>query len=228
MRPEDTRPMTSQAPRRHFVRLTASALGALTLLAAAPWARAADEAPDAMIQRLSDDLLQTIRADKTLQTGDVDRVMAVVDSKVMPNVNFTRMTASATGPSWRKATPDQRQRLQQEFKSLLVRTYAGALKQVSDQSVEVKPLRAAPNDKEVIVRTLVKSKGDPVQLDYRLERTPGQGSGWKIYDLNVLGVWLVDNYRPQFSQQLNAGGVDALINSLAERNRSNASPSGKS
>ena len=91
--------MTSPAPRRHFVRLTASALGALTLLAAAPWARAAEEAPDAMIQRLSDDLLQTIRADKTLQTGDVDRVMAVVDSKVMPNVNFTRMTASATGPT---------------------------------------------------------------------------------------------------------------------------------
>ncbi|HPU11649.1 MAG TPA: ABC transporter substrate-binding protein, partial [Ottowia sp.] len=175
--------MTSPAPRRHFVRLTASALGALTLLAAAPWAHAAEESPDAMIQRLSDDLLQTIRADKTLQTGDVDRLMAVVDSKVMPNVNFTRMTASATGPSWRKATPDQRQRLQQEFKNLLVRTYAGALKQVSDQSVEVKPLRAAPNDKEVIVRTLVKSKGDPVQLDYRLERTPGQGSGWKIYDL---------------------------------------------
>ena len=213
--------------RRVVVKSTAMALATLCLATAAPlsWA---EETPDAMIQRLSDDVLATIRSDKSLQNGDVDRVIAVVDSKIMPNVNFTRMTASATGPSWRKATPDQRQRLQQEFKNLLVRTYAGALKQVSDQSVEVKPLRAAPNDKEVIVRTLVKSKGDPVQLDYRLERTPGQGSGWKIYDLNVLGVWLVDNYRPQFSQQLNAGGVDALINSRAERNRSNASPSGKS
>ena len=206
---------------------------ALCLAAALPLglplaALAADEAPDALIKRLSADVLTTVKSDKAIQGGDLSKVIALVDKTVMPNVNFTRMTASATGPSWRKATPEQRQRLQQEFKNLLVRTYAGALKQVSDQSVEVKPLRAAPNDKEVIVRTLVKSKGDPVQLDYRLERTPGQGSGWKIYDLNVLGVWLVDNYRPQFSQQLNAGGVDALINSLAERNRSNASPSGKS
>ena len=103
-----------------------------------------------------------------------------------------------------------------------MRTYAGALKQVSDQTVEVKPMRSAPGDKEVVVRTLVKGKGDPVQLDYRMEQTPGQGSGWKIYDLNVLGVWLVDNYRPQFAQQLNAGGVDALIKSLSERNKANA------
>ena len=107
-------------------------------------------------------------------------------------------------------------------------TYAGALRQVKNQSVEVLPLRGAPTDKEVVVRTLIRGQGDPVQVDYRMEKTPGQGAGWKIYDLNVVGVWLVDNYRPQFSQQLNAGGVDALINSLAERNRSNASPSGKS
>ena len=200
----------------------------IALALAAPWAHAADEAPDAMIDRLSGEVLQIIRTDKAVQSGDVDRVMAIVDQKIMPNVNFTRMTASATGPGWRKATPEQRQRLQTEFKTLLVRTYAGALKQVSDQTVEVQPLRAGAADKEVVVRTLVRSKGEPVQLDYRMEKTPGQGSGWKIYDLNVLGVWLVDNYRPQFSQQLNAGGVDALINSLAERNRSNASPSGKS
>ena len=197
-------------------------------VAAVVASQGAQEAPDALVQRIANDAFDTVKADAAVRAGDVQRILALVDTKIMPHVNFTRMTASATGPSWRKATPEQRQRLQQEFKNLLVRTYAGALKQVSDQSVEVKPLRAAPNDKEVIVRTLVKSKGDPVQLDYRLERTPGQGSGWKIYDLNLLGVWLVDNYRPQFSQQLNAGGVDALINSLAERNRSNASPSGKS
>ena len=213
--------MTMQA-RRPFLKFATTLLGAAILSTAAPWVQAAEEAPDAMIQRLSDDVLNTVRADKALQSGDIDRVMAVVDSKITPNVNFTRMTASATGPSWRSATPEQRQKLQQEFKNLLVRTYAGALKQVSDQSVEVRPLRAAPTDKEVIVRTLVKSKGEPVQLDYRMERTPGQGSGWKIYDLNVLGVWLVDNYRPQFAQQLNAGGVDALIKSLAQRNQSNA------
>ena len=208
--------------RRAVLTSAAAFAGALCLLAAAPLAMAADEAPDAMIQRLSDDVLTTIRTDKSLQGGDIGRVMSVVDSKIMPNVNFTRMTASATGPSWRKATPEQRQRLQTEFKQLLVRTYAGALRQVSDQSIEVRPMRSAAADQEVVVRTLVRGKGDPVQLDYRLERSPGQGSGWKIYDLNVLGVWLVDNYRPQFAQQLNSGGVDALIKSLAERNQTNA------
>ena len=212
--------------RRVVVKSTAMALATLCLATAAPlsWA---EETPDAMIQRLSDDVLATIRSDKSLQNGDVDRVIAVVDSKIMPNVNFTRMTASATGPSWRKATPEQKQRLQTEFKHLLVRTYAGALKQVGDQTVEVKPMRSAPTDKEVVVRTVVKGKGDPIQLDYRMERAPGQGTGWKIYDLNVLGVWLVDNYRPQFSQQLNAGGVDALIKSLAERNQTNIAKGGK-
>ncbi|WP_415135181.1 MlaC/ttg2D family ABC transporter substrate-binding protein [Ottowia sp.] len=200
----------------------------IALALAAPWARAADEAPDAMIDRLSGEVLQIIRADKAVQSGDVDRVMAIVDQKIMPNVNFTRMTASATGPGWRKATPEQRQRLQAEFKTLLVRTYAGALKQVSDQTVEVQPLRGGAADKEVVVRTLVRSKGEPVQLDYRMEKTPGQGSGWKIYDLNVLGVWLVDNYRPQFAQQINAGGIDALIGSLAERNKANVANNGKS
>ncbi len=207
--------------RRFFARLSATALGALALAGVAPWARAADEAPDAMIQRLSNEVLQIIKSDAALQNGEIDRVMSVVDSKIMPNVNFRRMTASATGPGWRKATPEQRERLQQEFKSLLVRTYAGALKQVGDQTVEVQPMRGGAADNEVVVRTLVRSRGEPVQLDYRLEKTPGQGSGWKIYDLNVLGVWLVDNYRPQFAQQINAGGVDALISSLAERNRLN-------
>ena len=180
-----------------------------------------------MVQRLSSEVLQIIRSDKAIQNGDIDRVMAVVDTKIMPNVNFTRMTASATGPGWRKATPEQRQKLQQEFKSLLVRTYAGALRQVGDQTVEVRPMRAGADDKEVVVRTLVKGKGDPVQLDYRMERTPGQGTGWKIYDLNVLGVWLVDNYRPQFAQQINTGGIDALIGALAERNKTNLAANGK-
>ena len=151
--------------RRTVVKTLALAATAACMAGAAPWALAADEAPDAMIQRLSDDVLATIRSDKTLQGGDVNRVMAVVDSKVMPNVNFTRMTASATGPNWRKATPEQRQKLQQEFTTLLVHTYAGALRQVSDQSVEVRPLRAAPGDKEVVVRTLVKGRGEPVQAE---------------------------------------------------------------
>lgn len=212
----------TQPFRRSFIKASVAVLGALTLVAAAPWAHAADEAPDAMIRRLSAEVLDTIRADKTLQSGDVTRVMAVVDSKIMPNVNFRRMTASATGPGWRKATPDQQQKLQQEFKTLLVRTYAGALRQVSDQSIEIRPMRAADTDKEVMVRTLVRGKGEPVQLDYRMEKTPGQGAGWKIYDLNVAGIWLVDTYRPQFAQQINSNGIDGLISSLVERNQTNA------
>jgi len=212
----------TQLFRRSFIKGTAMALCTLAVAAAAPWAHAADEAPDEMIKRLSAEVLDTIRSDKTLQSGDITRVMEVVDSKIMPNVNFRRMTASATGPGWRKATPDQQQKLQQEFKTLLVRTYAGALRQVSDQTIEVRPLRANATDNEVVVRTLVRGKGEPVQLDYRMEKTPGQGSGWKIYDLNVAGIWLVDTYRPQFAQQINANGIPGLIASLVERNQANA------
>lgn len=185
-------------------------------------AQAADEAPDALIKRLSEDVLGAIRADKTIQTGDVSRIVALVDSKIMPNVNFQRMTAAAVGPGWRQATPEQQKRLQEEFKTLLVRTYAGALAQVSDQTISVKPLRAAPTDTELVVRTEVRGRGDPIQLEYRLEKTPGQGAGWKIYNLNVLGVWLVETYRSQFAQEINAKGIDGLIASLAERNRKNA------
>jgi phospholipid transport system substrate-binding protein len=145
--------------------------------------------------------------------------MALVDTKVMPSVNFQRMTAGAVGPAWRQATPEQRTRLQEEFKTLLVRTYAGAVAQVSDQTVTVKPLRAGAGDTEVVVRTEVRGRGEPIQLDYRLEKTPGQGAGWKIYNLNVLGVWLMETYRSQFAQEINARGIDGLITTLAERNR---------
>lgn len=187
-----------------------------------PAVRAEDEAPDAMIKRLSVDVLDTIKGDKAIRAGDTARVVALVDSRIMPNVNFQRMTASAVGPGWRQATPEQQKRLQDEFKTLLVRTYAGALAQVSDQTIAMKPLRAAPEDKEVVVRTEVKGKGDAIQLDYRLEKTPGVGAGWKIYNLNVLGVWLVETYRSQFAQQINAKGIDGLIDSLTEQNKANA------
>jgi phospholipid transport system substrate-binding protein len=195
---------------------------ALLLLLAAPAAFAADEAPDALIKRLSTDVLDTIKADKSLQSGNLPQVIALVDSKIMPNVDFQRMTASAAGPAWRKATPEQQKRLQDEFKILLVRTYAGALAQVSDQEVAMKPLRASPEDKELVVRTEIRGRGEPIQLDYRLVKTPSQGAGWKIYDLNVLGVWLVDTYRGQFAQEINARGMDGLITTLAERNKANA------
>lgn len=183
---------------------------------------AADEAPDALIKRLSSDVLDNIRSDKAIQSGDVTRIVALVDGKIMPNVNFQRMTAAAVGPAWRQASPEQQKRLQDEFKILLVRTYAGALTQVSDQTIFIKPLRAAPDDKEVVVRTEVKGRGDAIQLDYRLEKTPGEGAGWKIYNLNVLGAWLVETYRSDFAQQINSKGIDGLINGLTERNKANA------
>jgi len=207
--------------RRFFNRLLASLAGGAMALVAAP-AFSADEAADVMIQRLSTDVLDSIRADTSIKSGDLSRIIALVDTKIMPNVNFQRMTASAVGPGWRQATPEQQKRLQEEFKILLVRTYAGALAQVSDQVVTMKPMRAAPDDKEVVVRTEVRGRGDPVQLDYRLEKTPGQGPGWKIYDLNVLGAWLVQTYRPQFAQEVNAKGIDGLIATLADRNKNNA------
>ncbi len=185
-------------------------------------ASAADETADALIKRLSTDMLDNIKADKAIQAGDVSRIIALVDTKIMPNVNFQRMTASAVGPAWRQATPEQQKRLQEEFKTLLVRTYAGALTQVSDQTIAVRPLRAAPEDKEVVVRTEVKGRGDAIQLDYRLEKTPGQGAGWKIYNINVLGVWLVETYRSQFAQEISVKGIDGLIASLAERNKANS------
>ena len=199
-------------------------LAGLLLAGAAAFVRpvhAADDAPDALVKRLSTDVLETIKADKSIKAGDVSKVMVLVDTKIMPNVNFQRMTASAVGPAWRQATPEQQQRLQEEFKKLLVRTYAGALDQVSDQSVVVRPFRGSPDDKEVLVRTEVRGSGDPVQLDYRLEKTPGEAGGWKIYNLNVLGVWLVDTYRSQFAQEINAKGIDGLIAALTERNKRN-------
>ena len=211
--------------RRTLGYLLSASIG-LAMLVAAPLVRAAaDEAPDALIKRISAEVLDNIKADRDVQAGDMSKVISLVDSKIMPNVNFTRMTASAVGRTWRQATPEQQKRLQDEFKILLVRTYSGALSQVKEQSVNIKPLRSAPTDTEIVVRTEVLGRGDPVQLDYRMEKTPG---GWKIYDLNVLGVWLVETYRTQFSQEINAKGVDGLIASLAQRNKSNSGGSGGS
>ena len=207
---------------RRFFSFIAASFAAVLALSAPLAARAADEAPDALVKRLSADVLDTIKADKSLQGGDINKIIALVDSKIMPNVNFQRMTAAAVGPGWRQATPAQQKRLQEEFKTLLVRTYSGALAQVSDQTITIKPLRASPEDKDLLVRSEVVGKGEPIQLDYRLEKTPGQGAGWKIYNLNVMGVWLVETYRSQFAQEINAKGIDGLIASLESRNQRNA------
>ena len=182
----------------------------------------AQVAPDALVRQISTDVIETVKADKAIQAGDVSRITALVDAKVMPSVDFERMTSSAVGRYWRNATPEQRSKLLAEFKLLLVRTYAGALTQVKDQTVQLKPMRGNPTDTEVVVRTEVKGKGDPIQLDYRLVK---EGDNWKIYDVNVLGVWLVEQYRNSFAQEIGVNGIDGLIAKLAERNKAAAAKS---
>jgi phospholipid transport system substrate-binding protein len=195
-------------------------LAATVLAVAAAGAHAQAKAPDALIKEVSTDVLEAVKADKTIRSGDIRKVIALVDQKVMPYVNFQRMTSQAVGRYWRQASPDQQKRLQDEFKLLLVRTYSGALSQVSaEQAVELKPMRSQPTDNEVVVRTEIRGKGDPIQLDYRLEKA---GETWKIYDVNVMGVWLVENYRNSFAQEIGANGIDGLIAKLAERNKSAA------
>ena len=209
--------------RREIGKLFGCLMGSFLVVNAMSYsatAMAADEAPNAFIQRLSDEVMDAIKADKVIQAGDVTKLNALVDAKVMPYVNFRRMTASAVGPQWLKITPEQQKQLQDEFKTLLLHIYAGALAQINDQTISMKPLRASADDTEVVVRTEVRGKGEPIQLDYRLEKTPGQGSGWRIYNLNVMGVWLMETYRTQFSQEINAKGMDGLIATLKSRNQS--------
>jgi phospholipid transport system substrate-binding protein len=179
-------------------------------------AQAADgSAPDQLIRQLSVEVIESVKSDKDIQAGNVNKIVALVDAKVMPHINFQRMTASAVGRFWRQATPEQQAKLQAEFKTLLVRTYAGALTQVKDQQIGMKPLRAQPGATEVVVKTEIRGKGDAIQLDYRLEKT---GAEWKIYDVNVLGIWLADQYRNSFAQEIGANGIDGLIKSLADKN----------
>jgi phospholipid transport system substrate-binding protein len=187
----------------------------ITLAAAMAGSALAAVAPDVLVRDLSVKIIDAVKADPAIQAGDVKKVIALVDEQVLPYLNFQRMTASAVGVHWRGATPEQKQKLQNEFKLMLVRTYAGALAQVKDQTVELKPFRGSADDPEVVIRTLVKGSGEPIQLDYRLEKA---GDSWKIFDVNVLGIWLVSQYRNSFSQEINAGGLDGLIAKLAERN----------
>ena len=216
-----TPPLASTPPARVPGRRAALAalLGAMTAAGPLPQALAtgAGTTPDTLVRQISTEVIDTVKADKEIQAGNIERIMALVDAKVMPHVNFQRMTAIAVGRTWRSATPEQRTRLQAEFKTLLVRTYSGALTQVRDQSVQLKPLRARAEDEEVVVRTEVRGRGDPIQLDYRLEKT---SAGWKIYDVNVLGVWLADtSFKSQFAPVITNSGLDGLIANLTELNR---------
>jgi phospholipid transport system substrate-binding protein len=192
------------------------ALSAGALLAAPAFA---DADAEALVKRIASDVLDTAKADKSIQSGEIAKVIALVDAKVMPSVNFEVMTRSAVGPQWRGATPEQRTRLQGEFKTLLVRVYSGALTQIKDQTVEITRSQPVPGSSQVVVQSEVRGKGEPIKLDYRMDK--GEG-GWRIIDVNVGGIWLVQSYRTQFAQELTAGGIDGLIAKLAERNKAAA------
>jgi phospholipid transport system substrate-binding protein len=184
-------------------------------LAASVWAQ---EAPDALIKRVSEEILDIIRKDKEVQAGNQKKILEIVDSKVLPHFNFQHMTALAVGKDWRRATPQQQQQLMQEFKTLLIRTYSNALTSYRDQTVRFKPFKMNPGDTDAIVRTeVVQPGGKPTQVDYALEKLD---SGWKVYDVTVAGISLVTNYRETFAQEVRNGGVEGLIQSISNKNKS--------
>jgi len=188
---------------------------AMSAVSAAAWAQ---QDPNKFMEDLSSKVIEKIKGDKQIQDGDLKRISNLVDTTLMPHVNFERMTALSVGRAWREATPEQKKQLMSEFRILLLRTYSNAFTAVRDQSVRMKPFRGDASASEVIVRSeIVQPRGEPIQLDYRLEKAD---KGWKIYDVNVLGVWLVQTYRNQFAQEISAGGIDGLIKSLAEKNKS--------
>lgn len=198
---------------------------ALCSLAFAPFANAQQETADALIKRISQEVLDIAKSDKEIQSGNQKRVLELVEAKILPFVDFQRMTALAAGRFWREATPEQQKQLTNEFRSLLVYTYSGAISQVKDQRLEFKPVRADPADTEVEVRSqVVQARGEPIQINYRLEKQP---SGWKIYDVNVLGAWLVETYKGNFSAEINKGGIDGLIKALSEKNKKLAASAAK-
>ena len=179
----------------------------------------ADASAEALVKQISNDVLDVAKTDKAIQGGDTNRIIALVDAKVMPSVNFEAMTRSAVGPQWRTATPEQKTKLQEEFKSLLVRVYAGALTQLKDQTIEITRSVPVPGGTQVVVQSEVRGKAEPIKLDYRMDKL---ADAWKIIDVNVGGIWLVTSYRSQFAQEIGSGGLDGLIAKLTERNKAAA------
>lgn len=180
-------------------------------------ALAQQEAADAFVKRISQDVLETAKSDKDIQGGSQQKVLEVVKTKILPNVDFQRMTSLAAGRYWRQATPEQQKRLSEEFRDLLVYTYSGAISQVRDQRIEFKPVRGGADENEVEVRSeVVQSRSEPIQINYRVEKT---ANGWKIYDINVFGAWLVETYKGNFASEISKGGIDGLIQALADRNK---------
>lgn len=203
---------------RALARLRAVAATLLfAALAAVALPAAAQEAPDALVKRVSSEALATIKSDPQIQAGDVTHIRELIETKLAPHFDIMRMTALAMGKNWRTATPEQQKRLADEFRTLLVRTYSTALNKYRDETIDYKPLRMNPADTEVTVRTqVVRQGGQPVQIDYSMAKTP---DGWKAYDVVIGGVSLVTNYRDEFNQQVQSGGIDGLIKTLSERNK---------
>ncbi|QGZ40253.1 phospholipid transport system substrate-binding protein [Pseudoduganella flava] len=205
------------------MKLMKQLLAAATLAFAATGfaaAQSANEAPDQLVKRISSEVLNTAKADKDIQAGNTKKVMDLVETKILPYVDFERMTALAAGRYWREATPEQKRALSTEFRTLLIYTYSGALSQVRNETIEFKPLRADPSDTEVEVRSQVNTAREPILLNYRVAKTP---AGWKIYDINVLGAWLVETYKGTFNTEISKGGIDGLIKTLAAKNKQLAS-----
>lgn len=176
--------------------------------------------PDTMIKTVTQQVLDQIKADKQIQSGNITRITELVNEKILPYTDFTRTTRLVMGRNWNSATPQQQKQIVEQFKMLLIRTYSGALAQVRDQQVQYKPFRASPDDTDVVVRSVVINNGSPIQLDYRLYKTP---QGWKVYDINVLGAWLIQAYQQQFNEQISQHGVDGLLQFLTQRNEQLAS-----
>ena len=205
-----------------FKKLTKSLVASLLLIFGVVFAQTPDQAtaPDALIKMVVSDVMASVKSDPDIQKGNIPKIVDLVEKKIVPYTDMRRTTEMAMGPNWKKATPEQQNQLVLEFKNLLIRTYSGALSQLRDQTVQFKALRAAPDDKEVVVKTVVLGRGDPVPLDYRLEKTD---KGWKVYDMNIMGVWLVEAYRNQFSNQISQNGIEGLVKFLQDRNKQLAS-----
>jgi phospholipid transport system substrate-binding protein len=192
-------------------------LSSLFLFAGSASAQTVDQStPDGLIKTVVSDVMASVKSDPEIQKGNIPRIVDLVEKKIAPYTDMRRTTEMAMGPNWKKATPEQQAQLVSEFKSLLIRTYSGALSQLRDQTIQFKPLRAAPDDKEVVVKTVVMGRGDPVPLDYRLEKT---ANGWRVYDMNIMGVWLVEAYRNQFANQISQNGIEGLVKFLQDRNK---------
>jgi len=178
---------------------------------------AQEDSPDALIKKVTDDVLTIVRQDKDIQSGNTKKAIELVEAKVLPHFNFLHMTALAMGKDWNKASPEQKKQLSEEFKTLLVRTYSNALTGYKDQTVRYKPTKMQSGEADVVVKTeIVQSGNKPIQLDYSMEKL---AEGWKVYDVIVAGVSLVTNYRDTFSQEVRANGVDGLIKMVADKNK---------